>query len=187
MDNFERSIDFTLKWEGGKNFNVVDGKPVIKGAAQNDPGGATAYGITWNTLKTAYNLKIISHNDICKLTVEEAKIIYKKNYWEKFHFEQINWPACMCCFDCSVNHGGFAIILQNAVTDCGQKLKRDGLYGPQTLNALINCEPFKLSNAIYIRRKDYYDKIINRNPKLGIYRKGWYKRAEDMAKVAGLL
>ena len=92
MDNFERSIDFTLKWEGGKNFNVVDGKPVIKGAAQNDPGGATAYGITWNTLRAAFKKGIVSHDNICRLTLDEAKLIYlseKIHSQRKIYYEKI--------------------------------------------------------------------------------------------------
>ena len=40
-EKFERSIAFSLKWEGGQNFTVVNGKPVIKGAAKADAGGAT--------------------------------------------------------------------------------------------------------------------------------------------------
>ena len=50
-EKFERSINFSLKWEGGRNFNIVDGKPLVKGTAKNDLGGATAYGIIISTLK----------------------------------------------------------------------------------------------------------------------------------------
>ena len=83
-EKFERSIAFSLKWEGGQNFTVVNGKPVIKGAAKADAGGATAYGVTWATLKTAYKQGIVGHDDICKLTPDEAKLIYKKNYWDRY-------------------------------------------------------------------------------------------------------
>ena len=96
MDNdekFRRAIDFSLKWEGGRNFNIVNGRPVVKGTAKNDLGGATAYGIIISTLKAAYSAGIVSHQDICKLTQEEAKLIYRKNFWDKYGWEQLEWPV----------------------------------------------------------------------------------------------
>ena len=30
QEKFMRSIDFSLKWEGGRNFTVINGKPVVK-------------------------------------------------------------------------------------------------------------------------------------------------------------
>ena len=68
QEKFERSIDFSLKWEGGRNFNIVDGKPVVKGAAKNDLGCATSYGIIISTLKATHKAGIVEHDNICKLT-----------------------------------------------------------------------------------------------------------------------
>lgn len=73
QEKFERSINFSLKWEGGRNFYIVDGKPVVKGAAKNDWGWATAYGIIISTLKAAHKAGIVEHDDICKLNQDEAK------------------------------------------------------------------------------------------------------------------
>ena len=187
QDNFERAIAFSLKWEGGRNFNVVNGKPVVKGAAKNDTGGATAYGIIIPTLKAAYSAGIVSHQDICKLTQEEAKAIYRKNFWERYGWEQLEWPVCLCCLDCCINHGGFASILQRAAIDCGQSVVVDGKFGPKTFAALKVCEPKMLANAIYRQRKAYYEKIIARNPKQAVFRTGWMRRADEMAKTAGIM
>ena len=136
QEKFERSIDFSLKWEGGRNFNIVNGKPVIKGNAKADLGGATAYGITWPTLKNAYKAGIVSHDDICKLTIDEAKAIYRKNFWDRYGWEELTWPVCLCCLDCCINHGGFAFILQRAILNCGQPVVVDGKFGPKTFAAL---------------------------------------------------
>lgn len=148
-EKFKLSIDFTLRWEGGCNFYVINGKPVIKGKAKNDAGGLTAYGITIPTLKAAFKAGIITHNDICRLTPDEAKEIYRKNFWDKYGWGLLEWPVCLCCFDCCVNHGGFASILQRAVIECGQKVIVDGKFGPQTFAALKACDPFILAGAIY--------------------------------------
>ena len=184
---FDRSMDFSLKWEGGQNFTVVNGKPVIKGAAKADLGGATAYGITWQTLKSAHKAGIVAHDDICKLTVDEAKAIYRKNFWDRYGWEQLEWPVCLCCLDCCINHGGFASILQRAAIDCGQSVVVDGKFGPKTFAALKACEPQKLARAIYSQRKKYYEKIVARNPSQKVFMKGWMRRADEMAKEAGVI
>ena len=186
-EKFERSIDFSLRWEGGRNFTIVNGRPVVKGAAKNDTGGATAYGIIIPTLRAAFNAEVVSHQDICKLTQEEAKLIYRKNFWDRFGWGQLEWPACLCCLDCSINHGGFASILQRAAIDCGQSVVIDGKFGPKTFAALKACEPQQLAGAIYRQRKRYYEKIIARNPSQEVFRKGWMRRADDMAKAAGVI
>ena len=94
-EKFERSIAFSLKREGGLNFNIVNGKPVLKSYAKADLGGATAYGVTWATLKTAYKSGIVAHDDICKLTQEEAKLIYKNRYWDKYRWDELEWPELL--------------------------------------------------------------------------------------------
>ena len=187
MDEQGRSIDFALKWEGGRNFNVVNGKPLVKGAAKNDTGGATAYGITIPTLKAAYSAGIVSHQDICKLTQAEAREIYRINFWERYGWGQLEWPVCLCCLDCCINHGNFASILQRAVIDCGQSVVVDGKFGPKTFAALKACDPHLLADAIYRQRKMFYERIIARNPKQAVFRTGWMRRADEMARVSGLI
>ena len=185
QEKFDRAIAFSLKWEGGRNFTIVSGRPVIKGSAKADLGGATAYGITWSTLKTAYKTGIVPHDDICKLTLDEAKLIYKKNYWDKYKWYELEFPVALCCLDCCINHGQFAYILQRAVVDCGQSVIIDGKFGPKTFAALKTCEPAKLAKAIYNQRKKYYEKIVARNPSQKVFLKGWMRRADEMAKEAG--
>ena len=185
-DKWERSIAFSLKWEGGQNFSVVNGKPVVKGAAKNDTGGATAYGITIPTLKAAYAAGVVSHADVCKLTQSEAKAIYRKNFWERYGWGEMEWPVCMMCLDCSINHGGFAWILQRAAVECGQRPKVDGKFGPQTFTALKACRPVSLAAAIVRQRKAYYEKIVVRDSSQKVFLNGWLRRNNEMAKEAGV-
>lgn len=186
-EKFLRSVEFSLKWEGGRNFTVINGKPVIKGSAKNDAGGATACGITIPTLKAAYKTGIIDHQDICRLTLDEAKEIYRANFWNKYSWCALDWPVCMCCLDCSINHGGFAYILQRAVNECGQNVIVDGKFGAKTFAALRACDPLTLAGAIYRQRRKYYEKIAANNPKQKVFLKGWLRRARDMAVTAGVL
>ena len=91
-EKFECSITFSLKWEGGLIFYIQNGKPVLKGNSKADLGGATAYGITWNTLRAAFKKGIVSHDNICRLTLDEAKLIYlseKIHSQRKIYYEKI--------------------------------------------------------------------------------------------------
>lgn len=187
QEKFEKAIAFSLKFEGGRNFNVVNGRPVVKGAAKADEGGATAYGITIPTLRTAFAAGIVTHQDICKLTQAEAKEIYRKNFWERYGWGELEWPVCLCCLDCSINHGKFASILQRAVKECGHPTTIDGVFGPKTFAALKACPPKTLATAIYKYRKNYYENIVARKPAQKVFLKGWLRRAEDMARTAGVL
>ena len=180
---FERAIAFSLKWEGGRNFTIQNGKPIIKGNAKADLGGATAYGITWSTLKTAHRQGVINHDDICRLTQDEAKLIYKANFWDKYHWDELEWPVCLCCLDCCINHGGFASILQRAANSLGQNLAVDGKFGPKTFAGLKACDPKELAEKIHAQRKIYYEKIIARNPSQAVFRTGWLRRNDEMLKA----
>ena len=83
-DRFDRSLNFTLRWEGGYVFDP------------QDPGGETRFGIS----KRAYpNL------DIKKLTRDQAAGIYHRDYWIASGAGGFGWPACLAIFDVAVNCG----------------------------------------------------------------------------------
>lgn len=188
-DDFKRAISFSLKWEGGRNFDIVDGKPVIKGKNTTDKGGATAFGITMPTLKYAHASGVVGHDDIVKLTRAEAEAIYKRNYWERYGWGELPWPVSLCCLDISINHGGFAWIIQRAIWNLQSVIAIDGKYGPQTRKALFELAqkmPEALAAEICRERKLYYDKIISKDGKQDVFRMGWYRRVHDLAKTAGV-
>lgn len=185
-DDFKMAVTFSLKWEGGKNFDDVNGVPVLKPYTRNDKGGPTAYGITIPTLKCAYAAGIVKHDDICKLTQDEAKAIYRKNFWERYGWGELRWPASLCCLDVSINHGGFAWILQRACKALGVDLAIDGKFGPRTYAALKSLGAKTLAAEIVKQRKVYYEKIIARDPKQKVHWEGWMNRLRDMARTAGV-
>lgn len=85
MANWERSIDFVLRWEGG--YSSGD---------NGDPGGETNFGIS----KRAFpNL------DIKNLTIEEAKEIYNKKYWMPLDCHKLPDGMALAVFDSAVNCG----------------------------------------------------------------------------------
>lgn len=84
MKDFEKALQFVLKWEGGYSNDP------------NDPGGETKYGIS----KRSY-----PELDISKLTLKQAEKIYYENYWLKTGCDQLPYPFNIVVFDTAVNMG----------------------------------------------------------------------------------
>jgi lysozyme family protein len=188
MSDWDAAINFALKWEGGRNY-AGDAEGVYEMINKADKGGPTAYGITRPTLAAAYQEKVISHQDLDKLTLDEAKAIYRKNYYDRYGFGELTKPVDLCALDCSINHGGFAWILQRALVDCGAKLTIDGKFGPATrdeLKATCKNEPKALALAICKQRFIYYNKIVEKDAGQKANLKGWTNRVNAMAEAAGV-
>lgn len=83
-EDFEKAIQFTLRWEGGY-VNDPD-----------DPGGETNYGIA----KAFY-----PDLDIKNLTKEQAIEIYYKDYWLRYGCDKLPYPLNIAFFDSTVNPG----------------------------------------------------------------------------------
>jgi lysozyme family protein len=88
-----------------------------------DPGGETRFGIS----KRAY-----PDVDILRLTEDEAKAIYRRDYWDKLRPDELPQELAICVFDCAVNMGRDKAIrlLQRA---CG--VAQDGVMGGNTIAA----------------------------------------------------
>ena len=149
-DNWSRSIDFTLKMEGG---STAENDP-------NDPGGLTKYGIS----KRAYpNL------DIENLTLEEAKAIYRRDYWEACWCDKMPADFAVAVFDCAVNQGvGRSIrILQSALN-----VDADGILGPTTMKALAAAGPRTIKRLLAMRMAEYM-RLIRANTALQVFAVNW--------------
>jgi len=109
--SFEQAVAMVLKHEGGYSNDT------------RDPGGETRFGIS----KRAY-----PDVDILRLTEDEAKAIYRRDYWNTLRPDEIPAPLAICVFDAAVNMGRDKAIrlLQRA---CG--VAQDGVMGGNTIAA----------------------------------------------------
>ena len=58
-------------------------------------------------------------------------------------------------------------------------VKPDGDVGPRTIAAINATPPAELFAGIKAARQNHYNRIIQRNPKLETFRKGWANRLND--------
>lgn len=151
---FDEAFEKILGHEGG----YVDNP--------RDPGGETKFGIS----KRAY-----PNVDIKNLSVEGAKMIYKKDYWDALACDSMPVSARLFVFDCAVNCGKVAAIkiLQRAV-----KVKDDGVLGPMTLKALTNSVPMTFVTRFAGCWIDYYTNLSG----WPTYGKGWVRRVANDLK-----
>lgn len=125
-----------------------------------DPGGETKFGIS----KRAY-----PNEDIAGLTLDRAKLIYARDYWEPSGCNE--WPEAIRfdVFDVAVNSGvGTAIkMIQRA---CFAEV--DGQLGPKTRLAVKAMNPLVLHAHINGARLAYMADL----PTWPAFGRGWAKR-----------
>lgn len=146
--DFDRAFDKVIGHEGGY---VNDPR---------DPGGETKYGIS----RRAYpNL------DIRNLTIDQAKGIYKRDYWDRCLCDQLPGLLRFHIFDAAVNSGvkQAAIWLQRAVG-----ANADGIVGPRTIAAARAANPERVVAHMTGQRLSFMADLKN----WSVHGRGWVKR-----------
>lgn len=149
--NFDQAFDKLIGHEGGY---VNDPR---------DPGGETKYGIS----KRAY-----PNVDIKNLTLDQAKQIYKRDYWDKCHGDNLPDNMRFGMFDVAVNSGITTAVklLQRAVGT-----KDDGIWGPKTAAAVNAIDPQILDKRFNGYRLRFYTSLKT----FDHFGKGWVNRVAD--------
>lgn len=96
--------------------------------------------------------------DIKNMTVERAKFIYKRDYMDKASTPDMSFGQKAFVTDTAINMG----------VGVAKKMFGDSNGDIEQLFAL---------------RKARYDKIIQANPKLEVFRKGWMNRLTELRKL----
>lgn len=159
---------------------------MLKEKSRNDTDGPTKYGITWGSLCRAYSQGIVSHADITRLTQEEARIIYKANYWMASKADRMKWGLCLVHFDAAVNSGvnGAGRLLQAALNSLGTDLAEDGIVGPKTLAAIDNYPVNDIIRAYLSMRRALYKRIVEHDPRQKVFWDGLMNRLKAIEKGA---
>ncbi len=146
--NFDAAFDKLISHEGGY---VNDPR---------DPGGETRFGIS----KRAY-----PDTDIANLTLEQAKAIYKRDYWDRALCDQLPPGVAFQVFDTAVNSGiGQSIrFLQRAVG-----VADDGKVGPLTIRAVKALDPEAVASRFNGQRLDFMTRLST----FDVFGKGWVRR-----------
>lgn len=156
MSSFDRAFLLLVDHEGG----------YVNHAA--DPGGETKFGIS----KRSY-----PQLDIKALTLDQAREIYRSDFWAPLRCDDLPWPVALVLFDGAVNSGAgtAAKWLQTALS-----VPSDGQIGPVTLAAAAKRAPADLAAEIIARRVYLMTGLAG----WGVFGLGWSRRIARLAMQA---
>lgn len=155
MANFELAVTKTLKREGGDK--------IVRNPA--DRGGVTKYGIS----KAAY-----PQLNIEKLTEEDAKRIYKTDYWDKVQGDNISsQPVAEDIFDTAVVMGVKGSV---KLTQIALDIIPDGIFGPKTLEAINGAPAAGFLPRFMLAKIARYVHICNKDKSQSVFLLGWLNR-----------
>lgn len=125
-----------------------------------DPGGETKFGIS----KRAY-----PDVNIASLTLDDARAIYRRDYWDRARCDQLPPQVAFQVFDTAVNSGiGQAIrFLQRAVG-----VADDGQVGPLTMASVRRMDPEAVAARFNGQRLDFMTRLSTWDT----FGKGWARR-----------
>jgi lysozyme family protein len=160
----------------------------------DDPGGATNYGVTLNTLRRlgvdVTGDTRIDVQDVRALSAPQAIDIYVEHYFQRTGIAQLPESLQPSVFDMYVNSGPNAVkVLQRLLTQMGFDCDPDGQIGAQTIRAAQlahEAAPSHLADAYAIARRNYYYSLADARPASRKYARkrdggkgGWILRAEE--------
>lgn len=142
----------------------------------SDPGGSTNWGITQRTLDSVIQRYPGFPADVKDLTLDQAKAIYRGEYWPTWAPLNSQQLASKC-FDIAVNLGvGTAIrYLQDAVG-----VPVDGHFGPVTLQAVQTTPPASALSVLCSHLVAHYKAWVAEDASRNDYLDGLLARAQAL-------
>ena len=160
MSSFETTFNRTIGHEGKFQANPKDRGNWTGGKEGSGKLSGTKYGVS----AAAY-----PSLDINSITLDDAKAIYYRDYWQVISGDEFSFPISNALFDCAVNSGcaSAAKLLQKVLN-----VSSDGKIGKQTITAAQAKDQTELLIDFLTARAVFYARLA----KFELYGKGWMKR-----------
>lgn len=175
MASFDKAIINTFKAEGGFQKDATDNANYVNSVLIGTNRGISAQGYY------GFYKKVPTVNDIKNLTVEQAKQIFKGNYWDKVCGDFIvNQSVAELMFQFVIGSGSSQI---SDIKDIANKVGGKSIL-------ILNDLPITKLDAAHINtlnqelfharmkewRFELYNRIIAKNPAKKKFLKGWQNR-----------
>lgn len=146
MNTFDKAFEWVLYVEGPESNDP------------RDPGRLTRFGIAQR-----YHPDI----DVSRLTKEQARAIYKQEYWDRARCGEFPTPIGVALFDAAVNQGVTKAVRQ---LQLALRVHPDGIVGDETLAAAHRAIPLDLLDDFQSYRALAYSEGNQ------VFRRGWFRR-----------
>lgn len=176
MASFDKAIVNTFKAEGGFQQDPNDNANYVNGVLIGTNRGISAVGYY------SYYKKVPTVNDIKNLTVEQAKQIFKGNYWDKLNCDLVkNQSVAELMFQYIIGSGASQISdIKDIANGIDEKdlviLENDNPIQPKEIEIINNLDQAKFHAALWKWRLAFYDLVVLKNPKKLKFLKGWQNR-----------
>lgn len=157
MIDFDTAIERVLGHEGGYVNDPAD------------PGGETNWGISRRSYPSL---------DIKNLTREDAKAIYKRDFWEPVASKVSDTALVYQMLDAAINHG-----MDNAIRFLQRALDvaDDGHFGPRSAAALVMSDIKDVHLLFMAERLEFWTRLA----RFDRYGRGWVRRgAQQLRYIA---
>lgn len=165
---FDKAFERTVGHEGGYTADSRDRGNWTSGVIGKGELRGTKFGISAMSYPNV---------DIKNLTVNEAKAIYKRDFWDALNLGSAPQVMQFQLFDAAINHGWRRVVpmLQRAVG-----VKDDGIIGPKTIAAAKAMDPNDLVMKFLAERIEYFTKLST----FTTYARGWMVRCANNLRIA---
>ncbi len=143
----------------------------------DDPGGATAWGLT---LHAASGHGIISKEELRNISPEKVEEIYLLDYW-RFN-GLVNQKVATKLLDMCVNFYAKTVyqMIQESLNELGAALGADGIYGNVTEHTINAVSPSSMLSLLCDISEEHYQGIVEKRPLSAKYLDGWLRRAKEV-------
>lgn len=176
MSRFDECLKFVLQWEGGFTKDEAD------------PGGATKFGVADAADGKVDGLADVDGDGngdvaVAQLTLEEAKEIYRRKYWQRIRGDSLPKRMDIVVFDAAVNVG---VVQASKFLQRALGVDDDGLIGPRTVDAAIHDQMCGLTDHVVAdmldQRREFYANLVAKKPTLRKFLNGWLNRVNALEK-----
>ncbi|MES2382481.1 MAG: glycosyl hydrolase 108 family protein [Bacteroidota bacterium] len=176
MASFEKAIANTFKAEGGFQSDPTDTANYVNGICIGTNRGISASGYY------AYFKQIPTVEVMKNISIEDAKRIFKGNYWDKVGGDFIiNQSVAELMFQFIIGSGASQI---SDIKDIANGIDDKDLIIMENDNPIIQREIIiinaldqaKFHAALWKWRLAFYDLVVLKNPKKEKFLKGWQNR-----------
>jgi len=179
VQRFDECLSIVLKFEGGLSDHPLD------------RGGRTNFGVTQSTYDRYRKSLGLPPQDVAKITKDEVREIYYRFYWTPSKADKMPQPLDLLVFDTAVNCGVLtAVRLLRRVLSLWGLTPRwtDDVLRDDVISVLwkVAKEPNKLKGLCFdylSARRDYYLKIVERNPSQKVFLRGWLNRVQKLKQI----
>lgn len=168
MTTFDKAFERVIGHEGGFQNDPKDRGNWTTGVVGQGVNKGTKFGISAMSYP---------NEDIKNLTLQRAKELYKRDFWDKNSLESLHASVQYQMFDAAVNHGrgNAARMLQRAL-----KVADDGIIGNLTLQAYKKMTENDILLRFLAERLEFMTKIST----FSTYGRGWSVRIAGNLRLA---